>query len=125
MSIRNIALEVDVWDAIEDELKTGLKNIIHLDFHYTSLPGSARIIIRHPKNSEIAKTIIELDREQAGSLVVKLCERFNIQHYNLSALNFELRACELPCFWVQLAPYVNDELTLNKTKSRMSPVTID
>lgn len=121
----NIPLEVDVWNAIEDELKTGLKNIIFLDFNYSADRGNARISISHPKGGEIAKKVVELDREQADSFVIKLCERFNIQHYNLNNLQFNLRPCEIPTFFAQVYPYVSDESTLDKSKSRMNPITID
>lgn len=121
----NVALEVDVWDFLEEKLRTGIKDVVHLNFSYHSKMGSARVSISHPVNSGIKKSVIELDREKSDELVMKLCERFNISTSNISGLQFELRPCEVPSIWASFVPYVEDESTLNNTKSRMIPVTVD
>lgn len=115
-----IPLEVDVWNVIEEELKTGIKEILSVGFSYIAETKQTFVVIKHVDGS--GPDIITPEGE---NLITKLCERFNIPTQNLNRLNFHLVPGEVPTFLVGLYPYVDDESTLDNTKSRMNPITID
>lgn len=120
-----IPLEVDVWKEIEGYLKTGFKDILRLRYDYSADKQSTTIHISHPKDDKIVKEKIELGAAESDELVMLLCKRFNIPSHNLYGLFFTLNATEVPTFSIRLWPYVDDESTLDKSKSRFEPLTID
>lgn len=121
----NIALGVDVWNEIEDELKTGLKNISVSTFVYSAKGRYVVVDIDCYEEEKIKNHCINLNQEEAESIVNRLCEKFNIESKNIARLSFRLKPGEIPIFASRFYPRVNDESTLDKTKSRMNPITID
>lgn len=119
----NIALEVDVWETIEEQLNTGIENVLSLHFLFEN--GKSEINIRHPKDSEINTKLIVLDEDESFKLVSALGDRFNFRWANLVRLLFYLNPGDIPHFIAHYFPYVNDPSTLNGKKSRMNPITID
>lgn len=120
-----IPLEVDVWNVIEDELRTGLQDVLDLRFDYSADEGSGLVVIRHPGNSRIDTKRIQLDKKEAENLIIQLSTRFNFHWTNLAGLSFALEPGEVPVFTSKFYPRVTDESTLDTTKSRMNPITID
>ena len=120
-----IPLEVDVWNVIEDELRTGLQDVLDLRFEYTTEKGNGTVTIRHLKNSLISTEIITLDKVYAEDMIVQLSKRFNFQWCNIVEMSFELKPGELPIFTTKIYPVVSDESMLDNKKSRMNPITID
>lgn len=125
MKAENAPLEVDVWNAIEDELNTGLVDVLDLRFSYSARIKTGTVRIRHPKESRIIVTNIELDHEKAEDLVIQLARKFNFQWSNLVKLDFELSPGVVPSFNAVIQPFVSDNNTLDKLKSHTDPITID
>lgn len=120
-----IPLEVDVWEEIERVIKTGFTDVYRVEFRYSVDVKVAVIVISCRKNGKPYSEVFTLDDSNSETLVTNLCKRFNIQWVNLKCLDFTLKPGVLPIFTVMLYPFVNDESTLNTTKSRMNPKTID
>ncbi|KAA0944084.1 hypothetical protein FQ087_18330 [Sporosarcina sp. ANT_H38] len=120
-----VPLEVDVWNVIEDELSTGLIDVLDLRFDYSAEKEVGAIKIRHPENSRISTKHIKLDKKQSEDLIIQLSTRFNFHWTNLAELRFELEPGKVPIFTSRFYPRVSDESTLDTTKSRMNPITID
>lgn len=118
--VSNIPLEVDVWNVIEEELKTGITRISSVNFSYAAESKQTVVVIKH-----VEDRTADVFTSDGEGLVMKLCKRFNIPIHNLNRLNFQLVPGEIPTFLVGLYPYVDDESTLDNTKSRMNPITID
>ena len=125
LAASQIPLEVDVWNAVEDELNTGLQDVLNLQFKYSVEKGEGLVVIRHPKDSRIATKRIELSKRDAEDLIIQLSMRFNFDWTNVVELSFELTPGEIPIFSSRFYPRVNDESKLDTTKSRMNPITID
>lgn len=120
-----VPLEVDVWNVIEDELRTGIIDALDLDFYYSGAKREGRVRIRHPKDSRIVRTELVLTMTEAEDLIHKLAFTFNFQMHNLVELSFDLRPGELPTFGVEIQPYVKDVSELDNKKSRREPITIN
>ena len=120
-----IPLEVDVWNEIESELRTGIEDVLDLSFDYSVEKECGSIKIRHPKNSRIATKHITLDKKEVEDLIIQLSTRFNFDWTNIAELTFELKPGEVPIFTTRIYPRVSDESTLDKTKIRMNSITID
>ena len=127
ISSENLAFEVDVWNVVENELNTGLLDVLDMSFNYKAGDSGAKITIRHPKGSRIETKRIELDREATDNLVIKLAKRFNFnfQWFNVAGISFWLIPGDLPLFNVDFYPCVTDPSTLDGKKSRMNMLTID
>lgn len=122
-SAENVALEVDVWEVLEDFLDTGIVDVLRVSFVLEE--GLATVEIKHPKDSRINTKVIKLDLDETFRIVSLLGSRFKFGWVNLSRLTFELNPGEVPAFQVRYCPFVDDPATLNKTKSRMNPMTVD
>lgn len=120
-----VPLEVDVWNVIEGELRTGITDALHLHFFYSVEERAGRVRITHPKNSEIAQTVLELTSQEAEDLLFKIAEDFNFQVHNLVSIQFHLRPNEIPIFTADIQPYVKDVKELDRKKSRLNILTIN
>jgi len=125
LNVNNIPLEVDVWNEIEDELRTGLRDVLNLRLEYSAEKRGTTVEINHPANDRISTKRIELNQEDSESLLIRLSDRFNFQWTNIAELSFKLDPGEIPLFTMRFYPRVNDASTLDNTKSRRDPITID
>lgn len=121
-----LPLEVDVWNEIEADLKTGLKDVLYLRFNHTVDLGCGRVVIKHSENNEVVSKRFEIDNVVSERLVFRLAKRFNFSWHQIYSLTIKLEPGEIPIFNASFYPYVNESSTLNTTKSRMNPImTID
>lgn len=124
LSASQIPLEVDVWNAIEKEIKTGIEAVHRVEFTYSVDVNIVVIGISYRQKEHCAHEFITIDNPASEKLVIALCERFNIPTVNLSRLEFTLRPNEIPIFRVDLYPFVNDATTLVENKRRLNNQTV-
>lgn len=122
LSVNLIPLEIDVWNVLENELKTGLKDILSVTFQYSAHEKRTDIEIIYLLQGDKCKKDLYLPNDD---LVIRLCNTFNIPTSHLNYLQFGLIPGEVPNFTVKLWPFVSDESALDKIKSRMNVKTID
>ena len=116
LSASQIPLEVDVWNAIEKEIKTGIEAVHRVEFTYSVDADIVVIGISYREKEHCAHEFITIDNPASEKLVIALCERFNIPTVNLSRLEFTLRPNEIPIFNVDLYPFINDASALEEIK---------
>lgn len=122
LSPSNIALSIDVWNVIESELETGLLDVSLVILHYYAESGDVVLAVNHSVDKGESLLV---RGEKADGLMSAVCDRFNIDTFNLNKMFIKLSPGEVPLFNIHCYPYVDDYTTLEENANRLNAKTIN